>query len=223
MAWVYFIVLAPPGTSSPNRLALAAYAAGKIVQFGFPLFWVWAFSTGRLRTLAPSFRGLPLGLVFGVIVAGGVLSAYFLALRGSPILQETPDSVRAKVATFEVATPMRFLVLAVFIAGIHSLLEEYYWRWFVFGELRNVMSVTSALLLSSLAFMAHHVVVLAVYFPGKFFAAALPFSFCVAAGGAVWAWLYQRTGSIYSAWISHLLVDAAILIVGYDMVFVYGH
>ena len=42
---------------------------------------------------------------------------------------------------------------------------------------------------------------------------------CVAAGGAMWAWLYQRTGTIYSSWISHLLIDAAILIVGYDMVF----
>ena len=42
----------------------------------------------------------------------------------------------------------------------------------------------------------------------------------VATGGAVWAWLYERTGSLWAAWLSHLLVDTAIMAVGYDLVFV---
>jgi membrane protease YdiL (CAAX protease family) len=52
------------------------------------------------------------------------------------------------------------------------------------------------------------------------YTAVLPFSLCVAFGGAAWAWIYHRSGSIYSVWLSHLLVDAAILVIGYDMVFV---
>ncbi len=71
--------------------------------------------------------------------------------------------------------------------------------------------------------MAHHVIVLGVYLPQHFFTAALPFSLCVSLGGAMWAWLYQRTGTIYSCWVSHLIIDAAILTVGYDMVFTQGH
>jgi len=51
--------------------------------------------------------------------------------------------------------------------------------------------------------------------------AALPFSLCIAVGGMVWAWLYHRTHTIYSSWISHLVIDAAIMVVGYDLVFVY--
>jgi uncharacterized protein len=43
------------------------------------------------------------------------------------------------------------------------------------------------------------------------------FSLSVAVGGAFWAWLYQRTGSLYGPWLSHLLVDAAIFLVGYDL------
>ena len=43
------------------------------------------------------------------------------------------------------------------------LLEEYYWRWFLFGGLRRSMPVAAAVVLSSLAFTAHHVILLATF------------------------------------------------------------
>jgi uncharacterized protein len=59
-----------------------------------------------------------------------------------------------------------------------------------------------------------------VFFPGarQFFTLALPLSLGVAIGGGVWCWLYAKTGSLYAAWISHLLIDAAIMWIGYDLV-----
>jgi membrane protease YdiL (CAAX protease family) len=220
MAWVYFVALARPtsGDGGPVLTAFPAYVMGKIVQFGFPVVWVWIYERQRLRSTVPSFAGLALGIGFGLLVAALVFAAYHVMAR-SPILAETPEKIRDKLTVFHADTAARYLLLGVFIAGVHSLMEEYYWRWFVFGELKRRVPVAFAIALSSLAFMAHHVVVLGVYFPQHFFTAALPFALCVAVGGAVWAWLYQRTGTIYSAWISHLLVDAAILAVGYRMVF----
>ena len=73
-----------------------------------------------------------------------------------------------------------------------------------------------ALLLSSLAFMGHHVIVLAHYFP---IGLTVLFSLAVAVGGAAWAWLYHRAGSLAAPWVSHLLIDAAIMVVGYDLAF----
>ena len=87
------------------------------------------------------------------------------------------------------------------------------------GEGGRLVPVTASVALSSLAFMAHHVVVLWVYLPGGWWTAVVPFSLCVAGGGAVWAWLYDRTGSLYAPWVSHLLVDAAIFLIGYDLCF----
>ena len=79
------------------------------------------------------------------------------------------------------------------------------------------MSLGFALLISSLGFMAHHVLLLATYFswssPAMYF-----FSLSVAVGGAAWGWLYERTGSLYGAWFSHLLVDAAIFVIGFAIV-----
>jgi membrane protease YdiL (CAAX protease family) len=109
--------------------------------------------------------------------------------------------------------------MAAFIAVAHAALEEYYWRWFVFGRLRRHLAVGAAAVLSGLAFMGHHVLVLAVYFPGRFWGAAVPLSLAIAVGGVVWAWLYHRSGSLLGPWLSHVLVDAAIMLIGYDLMF----
>ena len=39
----------------------------------------------------------------------------------------------------------------------------------------------------------------------------------IAGGGAIWAWMYEKTGSLYGPWVNHALVDTAIFIVGYDL------
>ena len=70
----------------------------------------------------------------------------------------------------------KYVALAVFYALVHSLLEEYYWRWFVFGQLRALVAPTLAIVLSSLAFAAHHVILLYVYLPGYVLTAVVPFA-----------------------------------------------
>jgi membrane protease YdiL (CAAX protease family) len=107
--------------------------------------------------------------------------------------------------------------MGAFLSLIHSGLEEYYWRWFVFGRLQRLIRPGRAIAVSALSFMLHHVLLLAVYF-GWTSPATWLFSAAVAVGGAYWAWLYRRSGSLYGAWLSHLLIDAAIFTVGYDLV-----
>jgi membrane protease YdiL (CAAX protease family) len=227
MAWLYFVVLAgerPAGTAGApeaNPILLAAYMVAKILQFSFPLIYLKRIAREKVRLARPHFRGVVPGLAFGLAVAAGMGLIYHFWLRDYLVRLGTPDKIRAKVQDFGLATPGGFLLLAGFIAILHSLLEEYYWRWFVFGRLRQLVPVGGAVLVASVAFMAHHVIVLAVYLPGgrQFWTAVLPFSLCVGAGGAVWCWLYHRSGSIYSPWVSHLAIDLAIMAVGYDLLF----
>jgi membrane protease YdiL (CAAX protease family) len=219
--WIYFVALAS-GADGRSPTLLVPYFIGKIIQFGFPVFWVCVVERQRLRWSAPRLGGLLEGLGFGLLVAVAILALYYGVLRDTAVFAETPAQVRAKVEGFHAATPGRYLVLAAFIALLHSLAEEYYWRWFVFGRLQRLLPLAVAIVVSSLGFMAHHVVVLSVYFPGQFWTAVVPFSLGVAVGGAVWAWLYHHTGSLAATWLSHVLVDAAIMVVGYDFLFVHG-
>lgn len=225
MAWSYFVALARPisdgaiGPVEANPLLRLAYGGFKIVQFAFPLVYLAWVDPSSLRPPPPRLRGLGVGLGFGLIVAAGIFLLYQAFLRDWLLTTAAPRMIRTKVAELDMATPARYALLALFLSGIHSLLEEYYWRWFVFGRLRRYLPSLAAIVLSSVAFMAHHVIILAVFFPGHFLMAVVPFSLGVASGGAVWAWWYERSGNLYAVWLSHLLIDAAIMGVGYDLVF----
>ena len=37
---------------------------------------------------------------------------------------------------------------------------------------------------------------------------------CIALGGIIWAWQYDRAKSLLGPWLSHLVVDAFLMIVG---------
>lgn len=221
MAWLYFVVFSsaanPDQQSNPALQSL--YSIGKVVQFGTPIFWIWFADRAALRLQKLTSRGIVAGLAFGLAVAVFAFVVYFGFLANSPAMADAPDRIRAKLAEFNAATPARFWALIAFLSIVNSFLEEYYWRWFVFGRLRKYMPVFAAIVISSLAFMGHHVIVLWVYFPGRFWSAVVPFSLAIAFGGAVWAWLYHKSGSIVGPWISHLIVDVAVMSIGYDLAF----
>jgi CAAX protease family protein len=218
--WSYLLALAEQG-GHVNVWQQAAYVAGKIIQFAFPLLYL-AVAERRIVPALNANKGelfpcLRYGLAFGLLVVLLMLGIYFGALRGSQMFQHTSERLHEKLGEFNMATPARYVFLAGFLVTAHSLLEEYYWRWFVFGQLRRLAARTPAITLSSLAFMAHHVILLYVFLPGQFWTAALPFSLGVAVGGAVWAWLYERSGSLWPPWLSHLLIDAGIFVIGWDL------
>jgi len=150
-------------------------------------------------------------------VAVATFALYQGWLKSSDLYSNAEGVIRQKIAGMELNEPWKFITLGVFYSLFHSLLEEYYWRWFVFGQLRGLVRFWPAVTISSLGFMAHHVIVVGAYF-GMASLETWLISFSVAVGGAFWAWLYQRSGSLVGPWLSHLLVDSAIFAIGYDIV-----
>ena len=215
MAWSYFMAL--PGGQVWPWLRQGLFGAGKLVQFGFPLMFVWLWERGRPRPTRPRAAGVALGLGFGLAVAAGVFALYFGWLRDSSLLAGTPVLVRKTLVGFGIAAAPRYLAVALFYVAAHSLFEEYYYRWFIFGRMRAFLPLWPAVTLSSLVFMAHHVILLSAYLPGQFWTVVVPLSLCIAVGGGVWAWLYAQTQSLYAPWLSHALVDAALFAVGWDL------
>jgi membrane protease YdiL (CAAX protease family) len=217
LAWVYFIVL-DTDTEAVSPLVQLAFAIGKAIQALLPALYLWRFERDRLAVTLPTGRGLLAGAGFAALVGAAIWGLYHGWLKHSSLLGDTPVEVLRKVQQFGLASPGGYLLLGMFLCVVHSLFEEYYWRWFLFARLKRHVPALGAASLSGFAFMLHHIIILGVFFPGRFWLLAVPFSICVGVGGAVWAWLYHRSGSLYAAWLSHALIDAAILLVGYDMV-----
>ena len=213
----YFVLAAPD-----DPIFQVVYGGSKVVQFALPVAWLLIANRNRLKAVRFSVRGVGGGVAFGLLTAIAILGLYGVALRGGPTFVGVADAVREKVNALGLDSPTEYVGLAFFLSVIHSFLEEYYWRWFVHSGLRERLPQASAIALSSLAFAAHHIVVLDVYFPGRLWSATLPFTFGVAVGGAVWAWWYERTGSLAGPWVAHAGADIAITAIGYDLLYGIG-
>ncbi len=212
VTWVYFILL----DGAPAILQQGAYSIGKVVQFGLPVVWVWLVQRDRQKLGRLSSWSLIAGTVFGLLVAFAMAAMYFAVLKPSGLFDGPAAQVRAKVESFGANSPMRFLLIAVFYSAIHSLLEEYYWRWFVFGQLSRICSLPTAIAVSSVGFATHHVLVLQLYF-GWLSPLTWLCTLGIIIGGAFWAWLYRTSNSLIAPWISHAIIDAAIFAIGYQM------
>lgn len=213
VTWIYFF----QADEMPAQAQLTIFNVVKTIQFAFPLFWVLAIQRGRVTLRPPNSQGIELGIAFGAIVSAALFALYLVFLRASDPIVAATEIVIGKVNGWGIDEPWKYAALGLFYALIHSFLEEYYWRWFVFGQLRRFTSLVPAMMISALGFMAHHVLVL-----GKFLGFDSPLTYllsaCIAIGGAFWAWLYDRTGSLMGPWLGHMLIDAAIFAVGYDLI-----
>ncbi len=197
--------------SSPGGFQ-AIYYTSKFVLFALPaLFWVAierrARSTRRLRSRSSDLMiGLGSGLVIGALMVGVYVLGFSRWIDHSAVRQVVDD--------FGIGG--RFLLFAFFISVINSACEEYYWRWFVFGRLRQFVHVVPAALLSSGAFAAHHFIVLQHALDSTLLATV--FSMGVAIGGVMWSIHFNRTGRLLGIWLSHFLIDVAAMIAIYDMI-----
>lgn len=213
----YFVIA---GTQ-PAAVQQITYAVLKCAQFAFPAVWVCLVQReSRLQSerSGQSGRG---GVVLGLAMAlaatllmGGI---YYGGVRSMPLFSAAAEAVRQKLQGFGLDTIPKYAAVALFYSLIHSFLEEYYWRWFVFGQLRRLIPVAVAIGVSALGFTLHHVLVLGHYF-GWASWATWSFSLAVAAAGCFWAWLYQRSQSLYGPWLSHMVLDMAIFWIGYELV-----
>lgn len=211
--WLYFIALA----HAPGALQQTVYGLGKSLQFVLPIPWLWLALRRGEANWRPRWDGVGEGLLFGAGAFAAAWAVYSLWLGPAGYFADAAEPIRIKVAGFGVDNLPKFATLGLFYSLFHSWLEEFYWRGFVFGQLRRWISTPAAVAVSSLGFMAHHVIVLGFYLgwtsPGTYL-----FSAAVAVGGAYWAWLYRRSGSLYGPWLSHAVIDAAIFTIGYDLV-----
>ena len=207
--WLYFVVFKDTPTGKALHLSL------KGVELLLPaLATVFLF-----RERMPNFfarenwsahwRSVPAGVGFGLAVVGLGIGLLFFSPIG-PEVRASGEHIRENVEAMGVAS--WFWTFAVIMSVAHAALEEYYWRWFVFGNLDRAFSRTLAHVLAAVAFTGHHVVVLTQFFPVLL---ALFLSALVGIGGLVWTVLYRRQGSLMGAWVSHMLIDFGIMGIGW--------
>jgi membrane protease YdiL (CAAX protease family) len=176
------------------------YLAAKIFLLAFPLFFI--------KSLAPiksvfkfDFGAFVRGSTVGVLIfATGylVLNLPFIW----DIVKSAAPHITSKINSFGVMH--HYLAMALGISFVHSMLEEYYWRWFVYG-------ISGKNILSAVTFSLHHFIVLNYYFN---ILVALALTTLVALGGIIFNFLYAKEKNIWGAWAAHVGADLFIFYTG---------
>src|SRR3989338_50406 len=202
----YFVILKNPAAIQP------VYVITKGVMLLSPVVLVFLF--GFL--LAPLCRKRTIGASVG----WGVLSG--LAISGLTILVYVAfqdallpfaGNVREKIADVGIAE--HYLLAALGISLAHSLLEEYFWRWYVVRGLEARLSANASLWIGGWLFALHHYILLSQFFG---LGMTIVFGTFVGIGGVMWSLIYRRTGSLLAPWLSHALVDGTLFYIGFLLI-----
>ncbi len=225
------LVLTAPVQFVGTWLAMVAFPEALWAKVGFgiakvglllaPL--VWLIAVERVRPRIPRWRGFPGGRGMGAAHATGLLifitiaAAYWFFARHWIDL----EPMRDKAVQMGLGDPWLYLAGALYWCLVNALLEEYFWRWFILGRLRDVLgrgtlATAAAVVACGLLFTAHHVMALRVYFDWK---TTLLASAGVFLGGVTWSLLYLRYRNIYAAYVSHIWADVIVFWIGWQLIF----
>lgn len=197
----------------PGPFGQAVYGASKVWILLLPLAWLTLVDGKKPCVSSPrSAKGIPLGVMLGVIIGSIIVGGYLLV--GKQWIDA--DAMRAVADRNGLDEKWKYLALAGYLCVVNSLLEEYVWRWFVFHHCAALMPRVAAALLSGLLFTVHHVFALGLQFDWRITALG---SAGVCLGGVTWSWLYLRFGTVWPGWVSHIIVDIAVFMVGWKIIF----
>ena len=207
---VFFAMMFEPTRGTP--IGQAVYFVSKIWILVLPILWLKWVDRQRLSFSPVRHGGLLTGALLGVAIGAVIIAAYVLFARELIDAAQMRDAAKRNgIGSFA-----RYLGLALYLTLVNSLLEEYVWRWFVFRKCEAIFGGPSAVVMSALMFTLHHVLALAAQ---TNWTTTLVASAGIFVGGCAWSWCYSRFRSIWPGYVSHLIVDAAVFVVGWWILF----
>ncbi len=204
-ALAYFVLF------KESALVKTLYGATKVFTLVWPVLALTLILRQRFQLPQPHRRDLeavPLGAASGLLIGVALVGLAQTALSG--VVSSGVPVIRAQAERFDLID--HYWLFALLLSSVHAFVEEYYWRWFVYGQLRRLLPPACAHAVSGAAFAAHHVVITGVYFGWGW---GVVFGAAVGLGGVLWSIMYERQRTLTGAWISHVIVDLAIMAVGH--------
>ncbi len=199
MAWV-------DGVLSPPYVVKSAI---KVVLFlTVPLLFSRLVAPLGLRDLFRANRqGMKLALCLAIPLYLLILGAYFL-LKDVFDFSQVTTALTGNIGV----NKDNFVFVAIYIAFVNSLLEEFFFRGFAYLSLCKVLSKKIASIFSAALFALYHVAIMRGWFSIWVFVIALVGLFV---GGLIFNALNDRLKSIYPSWFVHASANFAINTIGF--------
>jgi uncharacterized protein len=149
-----------------------------------------------------------LGFIFGISSFLIVLAAYFI-FKGAIDLNGIVSDLREKNIT-----PANFILTGLYVTLGNSLLEEFFFRGFIFLNLYNMKKEKLAYLYSSMLFGLYHIGIFKAWFNIWLILLCLVGLITV---GFIFNWLNTKSNNFINSWLVHIFADSAIILIGLKM------
>jgi len=151
-------------------------------------------------------KGRGLSILLGIALFLIILLAYFIA-------RELMD-IHVILGEFEEKYKIdsrSILYYGLYITFINSLLEEFFFRGFIFLNIIKLGFRKTAYIISSLAFSVYHIANYKNWFSVELFLLA---SLGLFIGGCIFNALDEKDHSFFNSWFVHICADVAIVLIG---------
>ena len=160
-----------------------------------------------LPLLRPGKKGLLPATALGVGIYGVILGGYFLV---SPFFDFS--QIAGALTANAGVTKENFLYVSLYISFINSFLEEFFFRGFVFTNLKQQSGRKLAYIFSATVFSFYHVAMMIGWFSLPLFLLVMV---GLAVGGIIFNWLNEKLDTIYCSWLTHMFANFAINTIGF--------
>lgn len=198
---------------APGIIGNGVFTGMKIWVVVFPLLWTIKTNPKALRLPKFKWREIKAGLILGILMFSAIAFTYLL------IGQQMIDikDIRVKATEVGIINPYLYIAGCFYWSFINSFIEECTWRGFVVSQCKILVSPVISVVLAALFFTIHHSIALYGYTHN--WIVVLIGSLGVFIAGVIWAWCYSFYKSIVPGYISHILADIAIAIIGWKVIF----
>ena len=160
-----------------------------------------------LPLLRPKKKGLLSAIVLGIGIYGVILGGYFLV---SPYFDFS--QIAGALTENAGVTKENFLYVSLYISFANSFLEEFFFRGFVFTNLKQLSGRKLAYIFSASAFSLYHVAMMIGWFSSALFLLVMV---GLVIGGMIFNRLNEKLDTIYCSWLTHMFANFAINTIGF--------
>lgn len=159
----------------------------------------------KVRSVRDFLKSIALGV--GIYIF--IITCYFILKSFIDL-----DNIKSILDTSLSVNRNNFIYVSLYISFINSLLEEIFFRGFIFFNLKRSIPNLFAHSISAFTFSIYHVAMLMNWFNPILFLVALTGLFI---GGLLFNWLNEENENIYNSWLVHMFANFAINTVGLIM------
>lgn len=184
-------------------------SAIKVVLFlGVPLMYGYLNRYVDVSSIfkVKSKKQLKYSILLGIAIYLVIMGAYYIFSEFLDL-----DNIQSLLARNLGVDRNNFIFVAIYIAVFNSLLEEFFFRGFLFLGLKNLGMGSLSTLMSAGMFSLYHIAIIANWFNIWIFILVMLGLFI---GGLIFNALNDRNGNIYNSWLVHMFANLAINTVG---------